>query len=91
MEILIYYFLLINVLTFVVFGIDKRKAKEKQFRIPEKTLLFLMLFGGSLGGLLAMKYIRHKSQKKEFKQVVYLILTLQFLLIGFILYGLKRN
>jgi len=87
----IYYLLGINFLTFLFFAIDKSKAKSKKRRIPEKTLFFLMFVGGTIGGLLGMKYVRHKTQKSEFKQVVFLIISVQILIIGFILYGLYKN
>ena len=50
-----------------------------------------MFVGGTIGGLLGMKYVRHKTQKSEFKQVVFLIISVQILIIGFILYGLYKN
>ena len=60
------YLLLINCLTFVLFVADKIKAKRGKFRIPEKTLLSAMAFGGSLGSLLGMFVARHKTRKKVF-------------------------
>lgn len=57
----------INILAFVLWGIDKEKAKKGKWRISESLLLSLALFGGSLGALLGMLVFRHKTQKWQFK------------------------
>lgn len=62
----IIYLTLINLISFLVYGIDKNKAKNKQWRIPESTLIFLSLIGGSLGGLMAMVIFKHKLSKRLF-------------------------
>ena len=63
------YLILMNILTFVVFGIDKISAIKKWNRVPEKTLLLLMRFGGFLGGKTAMKAFNHKTKKGLFKDL----------------------
>ena len=78
------WLLLINVITFLVFGLDKWKAKrkeknEKVRRVPERTLLLLAALGGSVGALLAMKAFRHKTLHKAFRFGVPLILALQIM------------
>ena len=78
------WLLLINVITFLVFGLDKWKAKrkeknEKVRRVPEKTLLILSALGGSVGALLAMRAFRHKTLHKAFRFGVPLILALQII------------
>ncbi len=75
---------IINILTFTVFGIDKRKAVKGRFRISELTLFVLSLFGGSFGGLAAMYTFHHKTKKWYFKFGIPLILIAQVLLIIFI-------
>ena len=75
---------LINLITFLVFGLDKWKAKrkeknEKVRRVPEKTLLILSALGGSVGALLAMRAFRHKTLHKAFRFGVPLILALQIM------------
>ncbi len=52
---LAYYLLTINVVTFIVYGIDKYKAKKAKWRIPETTLLLLAVLGGSIGAWMGMK------------------------------------
>ena len=86
MEYLMYYFLGINFITYVLFGLDKVKARKKSWRIPERNLFIFSFIGGSLGALLAMRKFKHKTQKSEFKNVIYLIVTIQFLLSFFIIW-----
>ena len=61
---LLYYLIFINVVTFLVYGIDKWKAKQGSWRISEATLLILAVFGGSIGALLGMKVWHHKTMHK---------------------------
>ena len=85
-EALLYYLIVINVVTFLVYGIDKWKAKKGQgsWRISEATLLILAVIGGSIGALLGMKVWRHKTMHKKFKYGLPLILLAQIALIYFI-------
>jgi len=80
-EELLYYFIGINVLTFLVYGIDKMKAKRHSWRISEATLLTLAVIGGSIGALLGMRIWHHKTMHKKFKYGVPLILTVQIALL----------
>ena len=81
---LLYYLIVINVVTFLVYGIDKRKAKQGSWRISEATLLILAVIGGSIGALLGMKVWRHKTMHKKFKYGLPLILIIQIILIGYL-------
>ena len=63
-EALLYYLIVINIATFLVYGIDKWKAKQGSWRISEATLLILAVIGGSIGALLGMKVWRHKTMHK---------------------------
>ena len=74
---IVIYLAIINVIAFVVYGIDKRKAKQSKWRIRESTLLGLAAIGGSIGALLAMKVLRHKTLHPQFKYGVPLILVAQ--------------
>lgn len=60
------YFVFINVLTFLLYGIDKWKARRGKWRIPEETLIWLVIVGGSIGALLGMYLFRHKTKHKKF-------------------------
>ena len=74
---------LINLITFSVFGYDKRLAKNREHRVSEKSLFLLMLFGGTIGGLLAMLVFRHKTKKTSFKLMVFGIIVIQLALLYF--------
>lgn len=64
--ILIVYFVVMNIITFTLFAVDKKRAIQKKWRIKEATLLGFSLFGGALLGLVAMHSLRHKTKKKYF-------------------------
>jgi uncharacterized membrane protein YsdA (DUF1294 family) len=87
MNVLIYYLIVINAVTFTVYGIDKWKAKQSKWRISEATLMILAINGGSIGALLGMKVWHHKTMHKKFKYGLPLILlaqiTLCYLLLPF--------
>ena len=51
----------LTLITFIIYGIDKLKAKNGGWRIPEKTLILMSLLGGGLGGIIAMNLFRHKT------------------------------
>ena len=82
---LLYYLMVINIVTFLVYGIDKWKAKQGSWRISEATLLILAIIGGSIGALLGMKVWHHKTMHKKFKYGLPLILLVQIALIYLIL------
>ena len=81
---LLYYLIVINIVTFLVYGIDKWKAKQGSWRISEATLLILAVIGGSIGALLGMKIWHHKTMHKKFKFGLPLILIIQIILIGYL-------
>ena len=81
---LIYYLLGINLLTFLLYGIDKWKARQAQWRIPEATLLTLAVLGGSVGALLGMAVFHHKTKHKKFALGLPLILLAHVALAYFI-------
>ena len=60
------YFLIINLISFLVMYVDKRKAKWGKWRIKETTLFTLVLLGGGIGGIVVMYVFRHKTKKTRF-------------------------
>ena len=74
---LILYLLLINALEFLLMRIDKKRAINDQWRIPEFNLLMLAVFGGSIGCIAGMRLFHHKTRHPEFSLGVPLILALQ--------------
>jgi len=81
--VLFYYLLVINIVTFLVYGIDKFKAKKGKWRIPEATLLLLAVIGGSVGAWLGMKVWHHKTLHKKFKYGIPFIMIAQVALMFF--------
>lgn len=77
------YLILINILTFLVFGVDKLKAKYKGWRIKEITLFILSILGGSLGAYISMKLFSHKTNKFIFKTCIPFILMIQIIILWF--------
>lgn len=79
-HIVIYYLFTINALAFIVYGIDKLKARKGRWRISEATLLLLALVGGSIGAWLGMKVWHHKTMHLKFKYGLPSIILLQLAL-----------
>ena len=73
---IIIYLAAMSVVTFILFGADKHKAKAHKWRIPEKTLLGLSLLGGFAGGFLGMEFFRHKTKHWYFYAVMLVSLVL---------------
>ena len=82
---LAYYLLGINAVTFIVYGIDKHKAKKAKWRISEATLLLLAVLGGSIGAWMGMKVWHHKTMHKTFKYGIPAILLIQIALMTYLL------
>ena len=66
MKLLFSYLVIVNALGFLLMLVDKRKAKTNRSRIPERTLLSVCAIGGSVGGLLGMYLLRHKTRHVRF-------------------------
>ena len=84
MSCLAYYLLAINAVAFIMYGIDKYKAKKAKWRISEATLLLLAVLGGSLGAWMGMKVWRHKTKHKKFKYGIPAILLIQIALMTYL-------
>lgn len=80
---MIYVFLIINLFSGIMFGLDKRKAVLHRRRIPETTLLGISFLGGSIGAILAMLIFRHKISKTSFLLKFGFIVLIQVALIYF--------
>ena len=81
---LTYYLLAINAVTFIIYGIDKYKAKKAKWRISEATLLLLAVLGGSIGAWMGMKVWHHKTMHKKFKFGIPAILLIQIALMAYL-------
>ena len=89
LHVVLAYFITVNVLGLVLFGIDKWKAKHDKWRISEATLLSVTIIGGSIGAWVGMKVWHHKTMHKKFKYGIPLVIVLQFVLLLFTLYWLN--
>ena len=74
-----------NLITFTVFGIDKRNAVLNRPRIRITTLLGLSFFGGAAGGLIAMYIFRHKTKKNYFAVGLPLMIVMQTVVVFFLM------
>jgi len=78
-KLVIGFIISINLLSFIFYGLDKFKAKNHSWRIPELNLLLLGLFGGGVGSLMGMVVFHHKLAKKKFIVAVPALVILNFL------------
>ena len=70
------YLLIINIITFIIYGIDKYKSIKHKYRISEATLIILAILGGAIGAFLGMVTFHHKTQKKKFIILIPIILLI---------------
>ena len=75
------YFLIINLIGFLIMLIDKQRAIHKEWRIPEKTLIGVSILGGSIGMFIGMSSFRHKTKHKKFTIGVPFILLMQICIV----------
>ena len=87
MTILTYYLVSLNLLTLIVYGTDKRKAKKNKWRIAEKTLILLAILGGFVGAWAGMRIFHHKTMHKKFKYGIPFIFCLQLAAAFYFLLG----
>ena len=74
---LIIYLVLINALGFFLMIADKSRARKNRRRVPEATLMFVAVIGGSVGSLAGMYLVRHKTRHLKFTVGIPVILALQ--------------
>jgi len=72
-----YYIIAVNVLAFMVYGIDKAKARRHRWRVAEWVLLAFAVVGGSIGAILGMRCFNHKTKKPAFRFGVPAIILIQ--------------
>ena len=84
MEEIICYLLAVNIATFLLYGIDKYKAKKGRWRISEATLLMMAVIGGSIGAWAGMRLWHNKTMHKKFKYGIPIIIILQVCLVVYL-------
>ena len=80
-KIFIIYLISVNIAAFIIYGVDKRRAKKQQWRISEATLFILALIGGSVGSELVMYTFHHKTRHIRFVIGIPCIILLQLILL----------
>ena len=63
---IIIYLIIINIISFLLFGIDKKRSIKKEYRISEYTLISISFLGGAIGSILGMIIFHHKTKKSKF-------------------------
>ena len=86
LTILTIYLIFMNLLAFLLMGLDKAKARRNRWRIPEKTLSLSAILGGSIGAILGMQVFRHKTKHASFRIGMPCILIAQLGLAVYILF-----
>lgn len=81
MKIIVPYFVLLNLISLIAFGYDKKMAVTGGWRISEKRLFFLALMGGALGIFLGMKAFRHKTKQLLFSYGMPALVMLNMIII----------
>ena len=84
MKLALLYLVVINIVAFILYGIDKNRAKQGDWRIPEATLIAIAAIGGSIGAYAGMRAFHHKTRKPLFRigvPVIILIQTAAFFLL----------
>lgn len=84
------FLITISIITFCLYGIDKKKAVEEKMRISEKCLLSFGIFGGALGALIGMRMFHHKTKHWYFRVINVLMIFVQ-IVIFFIIVFFETN
>ena len=82
-KILFVYLLIVNVATFITYGLDKWKARHDRWRVPESVLIFLAIIGGSPAAILTMRMFNHTTNKNKFAFGIPIILFLHLTVLIF--------
>lgn len=80
----LYYIVLVNVITFLVYAFDKFLSQHQKRRVPESWLHFLTLIGGGAGALAGQQICRHKTSKPSFFWIYWAIVTMQMVIVVYV-------
>lgn len=89
-QLLLFYLLCVNGAGFLLMGLDKRRAKRGQWRIPEKTLFLPPLLGGTPGAIAGMHVFHHKTKHWYFRFGLPALLVLQLVAVGWLWWKFGR-
>ncbi|WP_047981634.1 DUF1294 domain-containing protein [Ornithinibacillus contaminans] len=77
------YIVVANLMGYIMMGVDKKKARENQWRIPERTLWGIAILGGSLGSFIGMRTFRHKTKHNAFRIGMPCLIVVHAVLVGY--------
>lgn len=83
------YILLVNIVAFLIMGIDKHRAQRNKWRISESSIFAVGIIGGGLGILLGMRFFHHKTKHLKFTLGIPVEVILNIVMFGYILQKLK--
>ncbi|HAM79524.1 MAG TPA: DUF1294 domain-containing protein [Ornithinibacillus sp.] len=83
MQELVYYLGFANIIGFIFMGVDKKKARNDEWRIPERTLWGIAVLGGALGSYIGMKVFHHKTKHNSFRIGMPLLVVIDVALFGY--------
>lgn len=86
--VLIVFLLILNLVGFIMMGVDKKRSQKKARRIPEKRLFGIAIFGGALGVLLGMYTYRHKTKHWSFRIWIPLLLCVNVVIVWVLINGI---
>lgn len=86
---LVFQAVFMNITTFIAYGVDKRAAMRKAWRVPENSLHMLEFLGGWFGAWLAQKFFNHKTKKQSYQNTYKLMIILEFVAVYIILKYLR--
>ena len=81
---MVIYLLAVNFFAFILYGIDKKRARNREWRISERALIGIAVIGGSVGAILGMHVFHHKTRHWYFRYGLPVILIIQVLLCLFL-------
>lgn len=84
------YLEIISLAALALMGIDKRRAKRGEWRVPENVLILSAVLGGSIGALAGMYLFHHKTRKKKFTVGIPVILAMQIFFSLLLIYVVSR-
>ena len=84
-------YLVMSLVTFIAYAVDKRAAVHGEWRTPESTLHTFELLGGWPGAWLAQRLLRHKSVKTSFRIVFFVMVVLNLAALAYVIYGMTSG
>jgi len=85
-----FYYVVMNLFTFILYGVDKRRAIKKEWRISERSLILASVMGGAFGAFLGMYVFRHKIRHTKFQLIIPLTVIVHFVIIYMLVVFLKK-